>query len=98
MMHFSQMCWTGFLFRAQPTLMTLERSAIIMDAIFASHEEEGRGRLLKILQDFLVSEASKHAAKEKGTVFGFSEAYVSYALIRRIQRNEVRRQYGRTGW
>lgn len=63
-----RMCWPGFLFRAQPTLMTLERSATIMDAIFTSHEEEGRGRLLKILQDFLVSEASKHAAKEKGTL------------------------------
>ncbi|KDR82399.1 hypothetical protein GALMADRAFT_220397 [Galerina marginata CBS 339.88] len=55
----------GFLFRAQPTLMTMERSAHIMDDIFASQEEEGKGRLLKIIQDFLVSEASKHSAKEK---------------------------------
>jgi cohesin loading factor subunit SCC2 len=70
MMHLSQWRCTGFLFRAQPTLMTLERSATIMDAIFTSQEEEGRGRLLKILQDFLVSEASKHATKEKGSVFG----------------------------
>lgn len=46
--------------------MTLERSALIMDEIFASPEEEGRGRLLKIIQDFLVSEAAKHIAKEKG--------------------------------
>jgi cohesin loading factor subunit SCC2 len=46
--------------------MTLGRSAIIMDEIFASPEEEGRGRLLKIIQDFLVSEAAKHIAKEKG--------------------------------
>ena len=46
--------------------MTLERSAVIMDEIFASPEEEGRGRLLKIIQDFLVSEAAKHIAKEKG--------------------------------
>lgn len=45
--------------------MTLDSSAVIMDAIFASPEDESRGRLLKILQDFLVSEASKHAAKEK---------------------------------
>ncbi|KAL0960842.1 hypothetical protein HGRIS_005858 [Hohenbuehelia grisea] len=58
----------GFMFRAQPTLMTLETSATIMDAIFASPEEEGRGRLLKIMQDFLVSEAAKHSAKEKDTV------------------------------
>jgi cohesin loading factor subunit SCC2 len=57
---------TGFLFRAQPTLMTLESSAIIMDATFASQEEEGQARLLKIMQEFLVSEATKHAQKEKG--------------------------------
>ncbi|KAF8073449.1 hypothetical protein FPV67DRAFT_1559883 [Lyophyllum atratum] len=58
----------GFLFRAQPTLMTKERSSTIMDVIFASPEEEGRGRLLKIMQDFLVSEAAKHSAKEKEVV------------------------------
>jgi cohesin loading factor subunit SCC2 len=46
--------------------MTMERSALVMDEIFASSEEEGKGRLLKIIQDFLVSEASKHSAKEKG--------------------------------
>jgi len=56
----------GFLFRAQPTLMTEERSAIVMDEIFGSPEEEGKGRLLKIIQDFLVSEAAKHHSKEKG--------------------------------
>ncbi|KAI0643094.1 hypothetical protein C8Q79DRAFT_1002826 [Trametes meyenii] len=55
----------GFLFRAQPALMTAEPSSKIMDAIFASPIEEARGRLLKILQDFLVSEAAKHAANEK---------------------------------
>ncbi|KAF6755969.1 protein rad9 [Ephemerocybe angulata] len=57
----------GFLFRAQPTLMTNEQSAEIMDAIFASSEEEGRGRLLRILQGFLISESEKHSAKEKET-------------------------------
>ena len=56
----------GFLFRAQPTLMTMERSAYIMDQIFASPEEEGKGRLLKIIQDFLFSEAEKHSALAKG--------------------------------
>ncbi|KAH9961425.1 hypothetical protein BGW80DRAFT_1438760 [Lactifluus volemus] len=55
----------GFLFRAQPTLMTLESSAMIMDATFASQEEDGRARLLKIMQEFLVSEAGKHSQKEK---------------------------------
>ena len=56
----------GFLFRAQPTLMTLERSAGIMDAIFSSPDEESRGRLLRIMQDFLVTEAAKHAEQRKG--------------------------------
>ncbi|CCM06130.1 uncharacterized protein FIBRA_08379 [Fibroporia radiculosa] len=57
----------GFLFRAQPALMTTDASANIMDAIFASPEEEARGRLLKIMQEFLMSEAAKHAAKEKAS-------------------------------
>ncbi|KAG9315547.1 hypothetical protein JVU11DRAFT_3168 [Chiua virens] len=57
----------GFLFRAQPTLMTLERSAGIMDTIFASPDEESRGRLLRIMQDFLVSEAAKHAEQRKSS-------------------------------
>ncbi|KAI9064653.1 hypothetical protein FKP32DRAFT_1625471 [Trametes sanguinea] len=55
----------GFLFRSQPALMTAEPSTKIMDGIFASPSEEARGRLLKILQDFLVSEAAKHTANEK---------------------------------
>jgi cohesin loading factor subunit SCC2 len=46
--------------------MTLERSAGIMDAIFTSSDEESRGRLLRIMQDFLVSEAAKHAEQRKG--------------------------------
>ena len=51
--------------------MTMERSSTIMDAIFASPEEESRGRLLKIIQEFLTSEASKHSAKEKGSCYRF---------------------------
>nr|VWP00958.1 Transcriptional repressor TUP1 [Ganoderma boninense] len=58
----------GFLFRAQPGLMTAEPSAKIMDAIFSSPTEESRGRLLKILQDFLIAEAAKHAANEKASL------------------------------
>jgi cohesin loading factor subunit SCC2 len=56
--------------------MTLETSAAIMDAIFASPDEEGRGRLLKIIQDFLVSEASKHSAFEKGMLMSFPSQFV----------------------
>lgn len=36
-----------------------------MDDIFASSDEDARARLLKIMQDFLVSEADKHATREK---------------------------------
>lgn len=39
---------------------------MIMDAIFATPEEEGHCRLLKIIQDFLVSEALKYATRGKG--------------------------------
>jgi cohesin loading factor subunit SCC2 len=45
--------------------MTLESSAMVMDATFTSQEEEGRARLLKIMQEFLLSEAAKHSQKEK---------------------------------
>ncbi|KAJ7211043.1 hypothetical protein B0H12DRAFT_389308 [Mycena haematopus] len=58
----------GFLFRAQPTLMTMERSAVVMDEIFSSSDEDRRARLLKIIQEFLISEAAKHSAKLKDVV------------------------------
>lgn len=50
--------------------MTVESSTRIMDKIFKSDSDETKGRMLKILHDFLVSEASKHAEmeKEKGTI------------------------------
>ncbi|KAK7023031.1 sister chromatid cohesion protein [Favolaschia claudopus] len=54
--------------KAQPSLMTMERSSIIMDEIFSSPDEERRGRLLKIIQEFLISEAVKHSAKQKDTI------------------------------
>ncbi|KAL5501640.1 SCC2 [Sanghuangporus vaninii] len=54
----------GFLFRAQPTLMTLDSSATIMDAIFASFEDDNRARLLKIMQEFLASESTKHSVQQ----------------------------------
>lgn len=60
--------------------MTLDQSATIMDAIFASPDEESRGRLLKIMQEFLVSEAAKHSAKEKGSFL-----MITYRLIELIR-------------
>ncbi|CAE6438521.1 unnamed protein product [Rhizoctonia solani] len=89
----------GFLFRAHPSLMTREDSAEMMDAIFASPQEEAQARLLKIMQDFLLSEASKHAhvtANNKpkkgaavdmeeliGNTDGFADSGVSSAIIQR---------------
>ncbi|KAF9068643.1 hypothetical protein BDP27DRAFT_1327053 [Rhodocollybia butyracea] len=52
-------------FRARPTLMILDKSAAIMDEIFASEDSDGKARLLKIIQDFLISESIKHSQKEK---------------------------------
>ncbi|KAG6888734.1 hypothetical protein C0995_006386 [Termitomyces sp. Mi166 len=78
----------GFLFRAQPTLMTMERSASVMDTIFASPEEESRARLLKIIQEFLVSEAAKHSAKEKGIVSSaIVQRYLSPILDAALSQN-----------
>ncbi|KAF9220470.1 hypothetical protein BS17DRAFT_739205 [Gyrodon lividus] len=71
----------GFLFRAQPTLMTLERSADIMDAIFVSPDEESRGRLLRIMQDFLVSEVAKHAEQQKESAQKKSDGVVDVAEL-----------------
>jgi len=56
------------------------------DEIFASPEEEGRGRLLKIIQDFLVSEASKHIAKEKGTIPSMFRVSVVQAKLQSLRR------------
>lgn len=39
----------------------------MMDAVFQSADEEAKGRLLKIMQSFLISECDKHAAIQKGT-------------------------------
>lgn len=36
-----------------------------MDEIFNAKDEEAKGRLLKIMQEFLISEAAKHASKER---------------------------------
>ncbi|EJC97952.1 uncharacterized protein FOMMEDRAFT_114738 [Fomitiporia mediterranea MF3/22] len=88
----------GFLFRARPTLMTLESSATMMDAIFASSEEDNRGRLLRLMQEFLVSESAKHSAQQGGpskpsesinmdelvgNTHGFAESGVSSAIVQR---------------
>ncbi|KAG2340137.1 hypothetical protein BDR05DRAFT_553803 [Suillus weaverae] len=71
----------GFLFRAQPTLMTLGRSASIMDDIFHSSDFECRGRLLRIMHDFLVSESMKHHEEQKGGTKGKQGGVVDMAEL-----------------
>jgi cohesin loading factor subunit SCC2 len=50
--------------------MIAESSAEVMDAIFQSREEDARGRLLKIMQDFLFSQVTKHVEGQKGKSLG----------------------------
>ena len=47
--------------------MTLESSATMMDAIFASDEDDSRARLLRLMQEFLIAESDKHSEQEKST-------------------------------
>lgn len=46
--------------------MTRPQSAAMMDAVFGGEDEDAKGRLLKIMQGFLVSESEKHSALQKG--------------------------------
>lgn len=46
--------------------MTVESSAAMMDAIFRSPDEEDHGRLLSIMQEFLLSQVSKVVEQQKG--------------------------------
>ncbi|KAG8956027.1 Sister chromatid cohesion protein 2 [Tulasnella sp. 424] len=89
----------GYLFRAQPTLMTRPQSAAMMDAVFEGEDEDAKGRLLKIMQGFLISESEKHSALQKGkntkkpkainmeelvgNTDGFAESGVSSAVVQR---------------
>ncbi|KAL1664712.1 hypothetical protein GGF50DRAFT_101537 [Schizophyllum commune] len=55
----------GFLFRAYPTLMSTQDSAVIMDKVFSGDDEEARARILRIMQEFLQSQEQKHAMQER---------------------------------
>lgn len=70
----------GFLFQAQPTLMTLDTSATIMDSIFQSDNEQSQSTLLKIIQDFLISEATKHSEHTRAQAHGKGMAIGSNKL------------------
>lgn len=69
--------------------MTLESSATMMDAIFSSQEEENKGRLLKLMQEFLVSESTKHSAQEKGNSVLFASPLLAKRAYIRIAEGEV---------
>jgi len=77
----------GFLFRAYPTLMLNPSSTTIMDSVFKTGMPPAQLQLLKILQDFLTSQAkaSSTAAQRKaekgvkidelvGNVDGFADS------------------------
>ncbi|ELU38190.1 proline-rich protein Rad9 [Rhizoctonia solani AG-1 IA] len=68
-------------------LMTREDSAEMMDAVFASPQEEAQARLLKIMQEFLLSEASKHtqaAGTKEGECCGHGRTDWEYRWVRRL--------------
>lgn len=52
----------GSLFHAYPALVLREEATEWMDQVFKSNDQEGQARLLKVIHDFLVSEAEKRAA------------------------------------
>jgi cohesin loading factor subunit SCC2 len=52
----------GSLFHAYPALILREEATEWMDQVFKSSDYEGQAGLLKVIHDFLVSEAEKRAA------------------------------------
>lgn len=75
--------------------MTLERSASIMDDIFHSSDLESRGRLLRIMHDFLVSESMKQHEEQKGE--GPILCPCTILIIRRRRQRQARRGSGYGG-
>jgi hypothetical protein len=65
-----------------------------MDKIFGSDSDETKGRMLKILHDFLVSEASKHAEmekeKEKGAILPVIVQWILLNLVHRFESDKWR--------
>ncbi|KZP01340.1 hypothetical protein CALVIDRAFT_492971 [Calocera viscosa TUFC12733] len=55
----------GIMFKAYPRLLTHDSTLTLMDTVLSSNDVEARGRVLKILQDFLASEATKRAEEER---------------------------------
>ena len=47
--------------------MTKTESTTLMDDVFADDNLEARGKLLRIIQDFLYSESAKYSSLDNGT-------------------------------
>lgn len=62
--------------------MTTDESAALMDAVFTSEDLEARYRLLKIIQDFLMSESSKFMAHEKSASYEVFTVVTLWSLMR----------------
>ncbi|KAF8333610.1 uncharacterized protein EI90DRAFT_2994571 [Cantharellus anzutake] len=89
----------GSLFRSNPSLMTSEESASLMETVFSSSDLEARCRLLKTIHSFLLSESAKFESELKansegnnsnvkmeelvGNTAGFAEGSVSSAVVQR---------------
>lgn len=65
----------GFLYRAHPMFMLEEESTAIMDKIFTSSTVEAKALLLRIICDFLMSQAQMVPGDDKG-----KQAYDSKSL------------------
>src|SRR5258708_9788784 len=59
---------TGSLFRSNPSLMTTEESASLMETVFSSSDLDARCGLLKTVHKFLLSESAKFEADLKGVL------------------------------
>lgn len=72
--------------------MVHESTFQLLDTVFQSQEDEVRGRVLKILQEFLASEAAKRAEEERGgSLLSGSEASFSWscAVYKKGKKGDV---------
>ncbi|KAJ3559315.1 hypothetical protein NM688_g422 [Phlebia brevispora] len=81
----------GFLFRAQPSLLTAETSAHIMDGIFNSDDEEGRSAQQKtaatdVDMDELVGNTDQFA--DSGVSSAVVQRYLHFILQAALSRNQ----------
>ena len=66
----------GSLFRAYPSLILREEAFDWMDGVFKGNDEALQGRLLNVINDFLMSEAEKKGGEAGGGAKGRSKVKV----------------------